>query len=121
MDELKIITDFLARLFTPQQQAALLIMSLCVLVVTHNFKIIWFGLHAERRQLKTKFDIERRTAKKVAIIRLFALITGTLFGVIGHYITDIKEPLWFWLVSGLLSSGGAFLIVGLYNKWIKRK
>jgi len=109
MDDLKIILDFLTRLFTQQQQTAILIMSLCVLVATHNFKIIWFGFHTERRE-----------KRKAAIIRLFAIITGTLFGVIGHYITDIKEPLWFWLVSGLLSSGGAILIVDLYKRWFKK-
>ena len=109
MEELKIVTDFLARLFTPQQQTAIFIMSLCVLVATHNFKIIWFGFRPERRE-----------KRKAASIRLFAVVTGTLFGVVGHYITDIKEPLWFWLVSGLLSSGGAILIADLYKKWIKK-
>lgn len=106
MESLTMITDFLARLFTQQQQTAILIMSLCVLVATHNFKIIWFGFHTERK-----------IAKKAAIIRLFAVVSGTFFGVIGHYMTDIKEPLWFWLVSGLLSSGGAIIIVDLYKKW----
>ena len=109
MDELKIITDFLSRLFTPQQQTAIFIMSLCVLVATHNFKIIWFG-----------FKPERREKRKAAIVRLFAVAVGMLFGVVGHWITDIKEPLWFWLVSGLLSSGGAILIVDLYKKWRKK-
>jgi len=108
MDNLQILTDFLARLFTPQQQTAVLIMSLCVLVATHNFKIIWFGFHTERRE-----------KRKAAIIRLFAVITGTLFGVIGFYIAP-KEPLWFWLVSGLLSSGGAILIVDIYKKCFKK-
>lgn len=110
MEELKIIIDFLSRLFTPQQQTSLLIMSLCVFVSTHNFKEIWFGFHVERRQ-----------KRKDATIRLFAVVAGALFGVIGHYITDIKEPMWFWLVSGLLSSGGAILIADIYKKWIKRE
>lgn len=110
MEELKIVIDFLSRLFTPQQQTAILIMSLCVLVATHNFKIIWFGFHAERRK-----------ARKDATIRLFAVVTGSLFGVIGHYVTDVKEPMWFWLVSGLLSSGGAFLIIAIYKRWLEIK
>lgn len=109
MDEIKTITDFFTNLFTPSQQAAIVIISLCVLVLTHNFKIIWFGFYPERR-----------VSKKTAIIRLFAVSSGMLCGVLGYYI-GAKQPMWFWLVSGILSSGGAILIVDVYKKFILRE
>lgn len=109
MEELKIITDFLARLFTPQQQTAIFIMSVCVLAATHNFKVIYFGFRPERKE-----------KRKAAMVRLFAVVMGMSFGVIGYAITAVKEPVWFWMVSGLLSSGGAILIVDIYKKWVKR-
>lgn len=109
MEEIKTITEFFARLFTTQQQAALIIMALCVMVTTHNFKIIFFGLKPERR-----------AAVKTAKIRLFAVCAGILAGIIGSFIGG-KEPMWFWLVSGILSSAGSILLVDMYKKWFKRE
>jgi len=109
MDEIKTITDFFTSLFTPSQQAAISIISLVVLVATHNFKVIWFGFYPERR-----------TNRKTAIIRLFAVSFGLICGVIGYYI-GAKQPLWFWLVCSVLSSGGAILIVDVYKKFIVRE
>lgn len=108
MDEIKTIADFFANLFTPSQQAAIAIISLCVLVLTHNFKIIWFGFYPERR-----------VNRKTAIIRLFAVTSGLLCGIAGYYI-GAKQPMWFWLVCGVLSSGGAILIVDIYKRFIVR-
>lgn len=108
MNEIKTITEFLANLFTVQQQTALVIISLCVLALTHNFKIIWFG-----------FWPERRDNRKAAIVRLFAVSAGMLLGVAGYFI-GAKQPLWFWLVSGILSSGATILIVDIYKRFIAK-
>lgn len=109
MDEIKTIAEFFARLFTPQQQVALVIMSFCVLVITYNFKAIWFGFYPDKKP-----------KRKAAKIRLFAVISGIALGVVGAYIVP-KQPMWFWVVSGILSSGGSIAIVDIYKKWVKRE
>ena len=83
-------------------------MSFCVLVITHNFKSIYFGFHKERRE-----------ARKAAITRLCAVCSGVGLGIIGAYVAP-KEPLWFWVVSGILSSGGSIALVDIYKKWFKK-
>ena len=108
MEEIKTLAEFFSRLFTPQQQTALIVMSFCVMVITHNFKDIWFG-----------FFPERRVAKKSAIIRLCAVLSGIILGIVGSYLIP-KQPMWFWLVSGILSSGGSIAIVDIYKKWFKK-
>ena len=108
MEEIKTLTEFLTNIFTVKQQSALAIISLCVLALTHNFKIIWFGFYPERSDIR-----------KAAIIRLFAVCSGLVLGIAGYYI-GAKQPLWFWLVSGIISSGATILIVDLYKRWFAR-
>lgn len=101
MDEIKNLTDFLTKLFTPSQQAALVIITLCVMASTQAFKNIYFG-----------FFPERRTARKVAIIWLFAVCAGIAGGIVGHYTGSPRQPMWFWIVTGVLSGGAA---IGLFK------
>lgn len=103
------LTDFLSKLFTLQQQSALLIISLCVLVATHNFKIIYFGFRPERRE-----------KRKAAIVRLFAVCSGLLCGIGGYFI-GVKQPMWFWAVSGIISSGVTIILVDLYKRFVLKE
>lgn len=115
LNNINSVTEFILNLFTTQQQAALGIITLCIMVATQQFKVIYFG-----------FKPERRDAVKRAKIHLFALVAGGIAGIAGHFIGVPPQPLWFWVVSGVISGGtaiGAFkiLVEVVWLKWIKRE
>ena len=100
MDE---ILTYLDKLFTPQQQFALVVITFSVMMLTQAFKNIYFGFHKVANK-----------DKKKAIIWLFALIAGLCGGIIGYYTAIPKQPLWFWIFSGVSAAGmaiGAFIII----------
>ena len=105
MEEMKTLADFFARLFTPSQQGALVLITGCVLAVTQMFKPIFFGF--------VPMDKEKEKKKKSAVIHLFVFVAGITGGVIGHYISIPQQPLWFWVVTGLLSGIGSIALFKL--------
>lgn len=102
---MKTLADFFARLFTPSQQGALVLITGCVLAVTQMFKPIFFGF--------VPMDKEKEKKKKSAVIHLFVFVAGITGGVIGHYISIPQQPLWFWVVTGLLSGIGSIALFKL--------
>lgn len=100
MDEVMV---YINKFFTPQQQVALVIITFSVMMLTQAFKNIYFAY------FKTK-DKD----KKKAVIWMFALLTGFAAGVIGHYVAIPKQPLWFWIFSGVSAGGmaiGSFIVL----------
>ena len=100
MDE---VMNYLNKLFTPQQQTALVVITFSVMMLTQAFKNIFFGFHKV-----TNKD------KKKAIIWLFALIAGFSGGMVGYYTAIPKQPLWFWIFSGVSAGGmaiGSFILL----------
>jgi hypothetical protein len=100
MDE---VIVYLNKLFTPAQQTALIVITFSVSMLTQAFKNIYFGFH----KIKDK-------QKKKAVIWLFALLAGFCGGLIGYYTAIPKQPLWFWIFSGVSAGGmaiGSFIIV----------
>lgn len=100
MDE---IISYFGKLFTPQQQVALVAITFGVMMLTQAFKNIYFGFH----------KVANRDKKK-AIIWLFALLAGFCGGMMGYYTAIPKQPLWFWIFSGVSAGGsaiGMFIII----------
>jgi hypothetical protein len=100
MDE---VMTYLNKLFTPQQQTALVVITFSVMMLTQAFKNIYFG-----------FNKVPSPAKKKAIIWMFALFAGFTAGIIGYYVAIPKQPLWFWIFSGVSAGGiaiGAFIVI----------
>lgn len=94
--------DILNKLFTPQQQTALFIITIGVMSLTQAFKNIYFG-----------FFPTSSKPKKKAIIWLFAFIMGVAAGITGFYTALPPQPLWFWLFSGVISGGGSIFLYRL--------
>lgn len=94
------------QLFTKQQQTALITITVGVISLTQVFKHVYFGFFPERRQ-----------GRKAAIIWLAAFIFGLSGGIIGYYVGIPKQPLWFWIFTGIssgaLSIGVFKLIIGI--------
>lgn len=88
--------EILDRLFTPQQQTALVIITLGVMILTQAFKNIYFGFHTVTS-----------AKKKKAIIWSFALAAGIGGGYVGYIAGVPKQPLWFWIFSGVSAGGFA--------------
>lgn len=109
MNEIETLAEFFAKLFTPAQQGALLLITFCVLAVTQMFKPIFFGLFYTSKLR----DPEKEKIKRNAIIHLFVFIAGITGGVIGHFISIPQQPLWFWVVTGLLSGIGSIVLFKL--------
>ena len=105
MEEIKTLAEFFARLFTPTQQVALILITGCVLAVTQMFKPIFFGFYP--------MDKPKEKKKKNAVIHLFVFVAGITGGVVGHYISIPQQPLWFWVVTGLLSGTGSIVLFKL--------
>lgn len=105
MNEIETLAEFFAKLFTPTQQGALLLITFCVLAVTQMFKPIFFGFYPMTK--------DKDKPKKNAIIHLFVFVTGITGGMIGHYISIPQQPLWFWVVTGLLSGIGSIALFKL--------
>ncbi len=105
MNEIETLAEFFAKLFTPTQQGALLLITFCVLAVTQMFKPIFFGFYPMPK--------DKDKPKKNAIIHLFVFVAGITGGMIGHYISIPQQPLWFWVVTGLLSGIGSIALFKL--------
>lgn len=88
--------QYLDKLFTTSQQAALAIMTLAVMGLVQVFKNIWFG-----------FFPERKARYKRAILWTAAFTIGVGAGIAGYYIGEPPQPLWFWMFSGASSGAGA--------------
>jgi len=88
-------------LFTPAQQAALLIITIGVMILTQAFKSIYFGFFPCQGQKKKK-----------AIIWLAAFTIGILGGVASYFVAIPQQPLWFNLFAGV-SCGG--IAIGLFK------
>ena len=101
MDEYLLILD---RLFTPQQQTALVIITAGVMSLTQVFKNVYFGF----------FPVTSR-AKKKAILWLAAFTFGVSGGVAGYLVGTPAQPLWFWIFTGVASGGTA---IGLFRLFI---
>lgn len=94
---------YLNKLFTPQQQVSLVIITFSVMMLTQAFKNIFFGFYKVAKP-----------DKKKAIIWLFALSAGICGGMIGYYTAIPKQPMWFWIFSGVSAGGmaiGAFIVI----------
>jgi len=96
----------LNKLFTPQQQTALLIITIGVMSLTQAFKNIYFGL----------FPVTGKARRK-AILWLAAFSFGVSGGYIGYVAGIPPQPLWFWIFCGVSAGGlaiGAFqLLIGI--------
>jgi len=93
--------EILNRFLTPEQQTALVIITVSVMILTQAFKNIYFGL----------FPVSGRARKK-AILWLAALMFGATGGVIGYLAGIPQQPLWFWIFCGVSSGGFA---IGLFK------
>ncbi len=91
-DLLKLFTD----LFTPNQQTALVIITLGVMSLVQVFKNVYFGFYPTRRR-----------GVKRAILWLAAFIFGVLGGVAGYFVGRPPQPLWFWMFTGAASGCAA--------------
>lgn len=98
MDEYLAILN---KLFTPQQQTALIIITIGVISLTQAFKNIYFGL----------FPVHSKPRKK-AILWLAALVFGVCGGFVGYVAGVPPQPLWFWIFCGV-SAGG--LAIGVFK------
>jgi hypothetical protein len=98
MDEYIQILD---RLFTPQQQTALAIITIGVMSLTQAFKNIYFGFFPTQSKPKRK-----------AILWLAALIFGMLGGYTGYLSVVPVQPLWFWIFCGVSAVG---LAIGIFH------
>lgn len=97
------VMAYLNKLFTPQQQTALVVITFSVMMLTQAFKNIYFGFR----------KVTNRDKKK-AIIWMFALIAGFSGGMIGYFTAIPAQPLWFWIFSGVSAGGmaiGAFIVI----------
>ena len=101
---------FIVDLFTPQQQSALAIITISVIIATNQFKIIYFGFRPERRE-----------AKKRAVIHLFAVFSGAAGGVVGYSIGFPHQPLWFWIVAGIFSGGLSIGAYKIFRRYLIKK
>lgn len=103
------IYQFLDKMLTAKQQAALLVITVGVSSLTQAFKNIYFGFHPVRSK-----------PRKRAIIWSVALILGLLGGYAGYALQITPQPLWFWIFSGITSVGGS---IGLFHviAWIFKK
>jgi len=82
----------LSSLFTPAQQSALAIITIGVMSLLQVFKNIYFGFWPERSRLR-----------KTAIIWMFGFTIGIAAGIAGYYLQLTKQPLWFWIFTGITS------------------
>jgi len=87
---------YLQNLFTPEQQFALLIITVGVMSLVQVFKNVYFGFFPKHSKIK-----------KRAILWLAAFVFGAFGGVAGYYVGRPPQPLWFWLFVGVASGGGA--------------
>ena len=69
------------------------------------FKPIFFGFFP--------MDKAKDKKKKNAIIHLFVFVSGVIGGVVGYQISIPQQPLWFWVVTGLLSGIGSIVLFKL--------
>ena len=99
------ILDQIGKLFTFQQQSIFAIITLTVIGATQAFKNIYFGFHKVKDKDKRK-----------AIIWLFAVLFGLGGGLVGHVTSTVAEPLWFWIFTGIMSSGASIAIFNLFVK-----
>jgi len=97
-------------LFTPAQKTALVVITIGVMSLTQAFKHIYFGFWPER--IKTR---------KTAIIWLAAFIFGLSGGLIGYYFGLPKQPLWFWIFTGIVSGAAAIGFFKLFIEIVWRK
>lgn len=104
------ILDQLLKLFTLKQQAAFAIITLGTIGVTQAFKNIYFGFHNVKKP-----------EKKKAIIWLFAFSAGFTGGMIGHFVSTVPQPMWFWIFTGVTSGGAAISIFKLFIEIILPK
>ena len=95
------ILTALSAVFTKEQQIALAIIMVGVMIVTQAFKKIYFG-----------FNPVRNTPKKEAIIWLAAVSFGAIGGILGYLVAIPPQPLWFWVFAGIASGGAA---IGLFK------
>lgn len=104
------MTEFLAlldALFTEQQQIALAIITIGVIAVTEVFKHVYFGFYPERRK-----------SRKAAILWLAAFTFGLIGGIIGYFVGEPPQPLWFWVFTGFSAGAGAIGIFKLFIEWL---
>jgi len=98
--------EVLNKLFTPEQQTALVIITISVMILTQAFKNIYFGLYPVSGK-----------ARRKAILWLAALTFGISGGGIGYIAGIPQQPLWFWIFCGASSGGFAIglfkLIIGI--------
>lgn len=98
MDEYLAILD---KLFTPQQQTALVVITFGVMSLTQAFKNIYFGFYPTKNK-----------AKRKAILWLAAFSFGASGGYIGFLTGAPAQPLWFWIFCGVSAGGFA---IGLFQ------
>ena len=109
------IIAFLVNMFTPQQQTALTLITIIVIVSTNQFKVIWFAFFPVKVKGNTDQAKKNADLLRNAIIHLFALIMGMVCGMAGHFFEQApRQPMWFWIVAGILSGG---LSIGIYKSF----
>jgi len=95
------IQKLFTELFTKDQQTALIIITIGVMVATQAFKKIYFGLYPVRNAVKRE-----------AILWLAAVSFGAIGGLLGYFVAIPPQPLWFWLFTGVASGGAA---IGMFK------
>lgn len=104
MDEsIELLTGLLAALFTPSQQIALAIITLTVIALMQVFKNIYFGLYPRHTRGRRK-----------AILWSAAFSLGVGCGVVGYYVGEPPQPLWFWMFAGAASGCAAITVFKLF-------
>lgn len=98
-DLLKLFTD----LFTPNQQTALVIITLGVMSLVQVFKNVYFGFYPTQGRNKKK-----------AILWLAAFVFGVLGGVAGYFVGRPPQPLWFWMFTGAASGCAAIMLFKIF-------
>lgn len=99
------LTDIFKQLFTPEQQTALLIITLGVMALTQVFKNVYFGFYPKHTKNVRK-----------AVLWLAAFCFGVVGGVAGYYVGQPPQPLWFWMFTGAASGCVA---VGAFKLFIE--
>lgn len=105
MDEFKIAAEYLDKIFTLEQQVALIIITLGVIGLTQAFKNIYFGIFPTQKP-----------AKKKAILWLFALLAGIGGGYAGYKVGIPKQPTWFWIFCMCTTGASA---IGIFKVLIE--
>lgn len=110
MEEYQFLIDYLKRLFTPEQQIALGIMTLVVMALVEYYK-----------NISPQFLKERKSKFKRMMIWRAALFFGVCTGIGGYFIGQPPQPLWFWAVSGILIGVSSIYVYKFLIEWLLPK